>query len=269
MAIRLRAVIFTTGILCAISGRVWAAGVCVPEYAPLSGKYLVSADEAASLKLSAGERGTILTTWQEYGEKAGPLYRDFEFQRQELLGRLSSPVLSRQAVDATAIKMLTTLEEIARINTDWQRALSMNISVGHMSSLATAHRKAGRRGARNTCGLNENRIKIPLLRYELNSSEKVLIGLTEEEQVYLGQFFKHNARLRDEYRSLTIQLDQEVSRREPDNKRLETLLGLLALNVRQDTTNAIDCYFYAEANIFTVERMGKLRKYWDKHKIKK
>jgi hypothetical protein len=243
--------------------------ICVPEYAPLSGKYLVSADDAALLKLSAAERGTILSTWQEYGEKVAPLYRDFELQRTELLGLLSSSPVNRAVVDAAASKILESLDEIARKNTDWQRAISVNISIGHMSSLATARLKSHKHEVRTVCATRESRLKVPLLRYDLNSGEKALIALTEDEQQYLDQFFKRNAMLRDEYRSLVAQLDRELSRREPESRKLDNYLGLLALNARQDTTNAIDCYFYAEANIFTPERMGKLRKYWDKHKIKR
>jgi hypothetical protein len=269
MTIRLKVIIVTTGVLCAIPAIGRAADVCVPEYAPMSGIYLVNADEAASLKLTAAERGTILSTWQAYGEKVAPLYRDFELQRAELLGKLSAYPVSREVVDAVAAKMLESLAEIARMNTDWQRALSVNISVGHMSSLATVRQKGRQHSARNLCGIRESRLKVPLLRFNLNSREKVLITLTEEEQLYLDQFFKHNALLRDEYRSLVAQLDHEISRREPESRKLENLLGLLALNARQDATNAIDCYFYAEANIFTPERMGKLRKYWDKQRIKK
>jgi hypothetical protein len=221
------------------------------------------------LKLSAAERGTVLSTWQEYGEKAASLYRDFEFQRAELLGKLSTYPVSREVVDAVALEMLATLDEIARMNTDWQRALSVNISVGHMSSLATARQKGRKHSKQMLCGILESRLQVPLLRFGLNGREKVLVAVTEEEQSYLDQFFKRNAILHDEYRSLVAQLDRELSRREPENRKLENLLGLLSLNVRQDTTNAIDCYFYAEANIFTSERMGKLRKYWDKHKSKK
>jgi hypothetical protein len=269
MTIRLKAIIFMTGVLCVIPAIVQAGDACVPEYAPMSGKYLVNADEVTSLKLSASERGTVFSSWQEYGEKAAPLYQDFEFQRAELLGRLSAYPVSREVADTAAYEMLVTLDKIARMNTDWQRALSVNISVGHMSSLATARQKGRKHLKRKLCGTQESRLQVPLLRFGLNGREKVLIALTEEEQSYLDQFSKRNAVLRDEYRSLVAQLDRELSQREPESGKLENLLGLLSLNVRQDMTNALDCYFYAEANIFTPERMGQLRKYWDKHKKKK
>jgi hypothetical protein len=266
---RIKIVAFLTGACCFVSGLVWAMDICVPEYRPLSGKYLVSAEEAAALKLSPAERGTVLSTWQEYGEKMASLRQDFEFQRAELLGKLNLLPASREEADAAAVKMLLTLEEIARKNGDWQRALSVNISVGHMSSLATAHRKGHNHSARNVCGGMASRIGIPLLRHNLNSREKSVIGLTEEEQANLTLFLKHNCSLREEYASLVGQLDQELSRREPESKRLETLLGLLAINIRQDVTNALDSYFYSEVNVFTPQRMLKLRDLWNKRGKKK
>jgi hypothetical protein len=269
MANRFWFILFFPAACCFVSGMVWAADVCVPEYRPLSGKYLLSSEESASIKLSPAERGTILSTWHEYGEKTASLYRDFEFQRAELISKLIAFPASREGADAAAVKMLSTLEEIAGKNVDWQRALSMNISVGHLNSLAVAHQKGQRGSGHPSCGLLTSRLDIPLFRHDLNGREKVIIGLTEEEQANLDLFIKHNISLRDEYRSLVRQLDAELSRREPESKRLETLLGLLAINMRQDVTNALDGYFYGEVNFFTPERTLKLRKYWDKHRIKK
>jgi hypothetical protein len=269
MAIRFRSILLIFGVGCFVSGMVWAADVCVPEYRPLSGKYLLSAEEAAPLKLSPAERGTVLSTWQEYGEKTTVLRQDFEFQRAELVNKLKVFPASREEADSAALKMLLTLEEIARKGADWQRALSVNVSVGHMSSLAMAHRKKRNDVSRNACAAAASRLGLPLLRYDLNSREKTLLGLSEEEQENFRQFTNINLRLRDGYRSLADQLDRELSRREPDSKKLENLLGLLMINVRQDVTNALDSYFYGEANFFTPERMVKLRKYWDKHRIKK
>jgi hypothetical protein len=269
MANRFKFSLLISGVCCIVSGMAWAADVCVPEYRPLSGKYLLSAEEAAALKLSPAERGTIVSTWQEHGEKMTSLRQDFEFQRAELVNKLKMFPASREEADIAALKMLLTLEEIARKSADWQRALSVNISVGHMSSLATAHRKKRNDASRNVCGAAASRLSIPLLRYDLNSREKALLSLSEEEQENLEQFTKINLRLRDGYRSLVDQLDRELSQREPDSNKLETLLGLLMINMRQDVTTALDSYFYGEANFFTSERMVKLRKSWDKHRIKK
>jgi hypothetical protein len=269
MSVRNDLIVFFSGILCLIPSAAWAADVCIPEYQPMAGRYLISAEEAAPLKLSPAERGTVLSTWQEYGEKMLSLHRDFESRREELLGKLSVTPANREEADTLAAAMFAALEESARKGVDWQRALARNVSIGRMSSLAVAHQKGRSRVASFRCGPSASRVNIPLFRYDLNSNEKVLIGLTEEEQANLDQFVKINLRLRDGYRSLVLQLDQELSRREPESGKLETLLGLLALNNRQDMTNALDGYFYAEVNIFTPERMAKLRKHWDKHKRKK
>jgi hypothetical protein len=249
--------------------QVWAAEVCVPEYRPISGKYLVSRQEAEPLALSATERSTVMSAWQEYGEKIASRQQEFALEKAGLIDHLNGRPANREEADIAALRMLAALEQIARMGVDWQRALSGNISIGRMSTLAGAHRKSFRNAGRTRCGMTDSRLGIPLLRYDLNSREKALIALGEDELRTLNQFSKNNARLRDEYRALVDQLDDELARREPNSAKLDSLLKLMMINIRQDTINAFDSYFYGDAHIFTPERMAQLRAYWDKHKKNK
>ncbi len=262
-------VLFWAAMLLLSASAVQAADICKAQYEPFSGRFLASADEAQGVRLSESEQSTAQTAWKDYGEKADALFVEFQFLRDSVLEDLKALPVSRNGIDAAMDKMLKTLDEQVRLNVDWQLFIDRNIPVGHRAFLERAHQKARRGQPRLLCGPREGRLKIPMLRYDLNDHGKALIGLTEEEGGYLQQFYKSNAILRAEYNSLSSQLDQELSRRQPDAGKIDMLLSQLALNTRQDTTNAIDCYFYAEANLFTPERMGKLKKDLDRRKKRK
>ncbi|MBF0486465.1 MAG: hypothetical protein HQL16_08130 [Candidatus Omnitrophica bacterium] len=260
-------------IFCVLSlGCALAAGhdtsqSCQPGYYPFIKPYTLNFEESQKIGMSSHDFEVFSKAEQGLEDQSAALLKTYSESETTLNNILMLSRPSRKKAEDVTAEMERCLTEINRARADRALLIAESFLPKAASTLVALHRSKKEKDENCFGGrVVEERIHVPVDRYSLRENEKELLGLSEDEQKYLKDFFLRTERLRKEYLELRARLNQEFSRPQPDRALIDGLLEQMALNIREDATNSLDSYFYREANIYTPLRIEKLLLFRKKHK---
>ena len=234
------------------------AGECPAGYEPVTAAYQVQADDIKKMELSDSSRTEALQKMEAFHGKETTLRTDFRDKAAEFAMMFVEGRSDRSKADALAVNLEDILKELNEAKVNYSLAMMDLLKSGNL-------RKVRVRPLRDIAHC-DGPIAVPAMRRVLKGNEQQVIGITEDEAKYLKDFDRREAYFRSEDKRIRQALDRALRARDVDRLVLQTLLEALAMNTRQEVTNRLDRYFYAEQVLFSLERVDKLNAFDAKHK---
>ena len=234
------------------------AAECSVGYEPLTPAFLAQAEDVERMDLSGADKVMAANKSSEFQSGQKALQDEFRDKSAELALLLSEDSPDRSKADVLVARLVDVMKELGDLRVTYAVGMVDLFKAGNARKVRTRppHRDARCDGA----------ITVPVMRRTLTDQEKVIIGVTEDEEKYLKDFQRREAYFRTEQQELRSRLDRALRAKEIDQAMTHSLLEELAASVRQQATNRLDRYFYAEQVLFSPDRMAKLDAFHEKHK---
>ncbi|NTV28837.1 MAG: periplasmic heavy metal sensor [Candidatus Omnitrophica bacterium] len=254
----MRRLFFLVLFLCCIVN-IASASECLTGYEPPVAAFYVKEADLAKMALSEADRAAVAGKLAAFQARESELRAALRDGNAEFVMMLSVAAPDRSRADDLAVRVIGIIRELYALDID--HALDMAAALGQENlrkARVKVHRHAGH------CEWSPS---VPVMRQTLSGQEREMIGLQEDEQKYLADFERREKYFASEKWLLRERLDRAlVGSRETDRALAKSLLEEWVAMVRQQATNRLDRYFYADQVLFSPERMGKLQELYTKHK---
>ena len=233
------------------------AAECPVGYEPVTAAFLAQADDVKKMELSVSDRSLTEEKSAAFRSKEDALHAEFQNKAAELTMMLAEDSPDRSKADVLSARLVDIIKELNDLRVTYAMAMADLFKAGNLGKISPRppHRDSRCDGS----------LAIPAMRRSLTGGEQEIIGMTEDEMKYLKDFERREAFFRTEQQDLRSRLNRALRSRDIDRAAIDSLLEKLNMSVRQQVTNRLDRYFYADHVLFSPERMAKLNAFYEKH----